>query len=36
MTNAGTSAGEIPANVFENMRPNAAAGLAKDVLAVNQ
>jgi hypothetical protein len=26
----------MPANVLENMRPNAAAGFAKDVLAVNQ
>ena len=35
-TKAGTSAGAIPANVFENIRPKAAAGFAKEVLAVNQ
>jgi hypothetical protein len=34
--NAGTSAGEMPAKVLENIRPNAAAGLANEVLAVNQ
>ena len=35
-TKAGTSAGEMPANVFENILPKAAAGLANEVLAVNQ
>src|SRR5690606_6710363 len=35
-TNAGTCAGEIPAKLSLNMRPNATAGLAKAVDAVNQ
>jgi hypothetical protein len=35
-TNAGTSSGDMPAKVFVNIRPKAAAGFAKDVLAVNQ
>jgi len=33
--NPGTLPGEIPANVFENILPNAAAGLANDVDEVN-
>ncbi len=35
-TNVGTLEGAIPANVLLHMRPNAAAGLANDVDAVNQ
>ena len=34
--NIGTSEGAMPANVSENARPMATAGLAKDVDAVNQ
>src|SRR5687768_5709160 len=36
ITNPGTLDGAIPAKLSENMRPNAAVGLAKEVDAVNQ
>lgn len=36
MTNPGTLAGAMPAKESLNMRPKAAAGLAKDVDEVNQ
>lgn len=35
-TNAGTSAGRMPANVLGNARAMVSAGFAKDVEAVNQ
>ena len=35
-TKPGTLEGAMPAKLSLNMRPNAAAGLAKDVDAVNQ
>lgn len=35
-TNPGTLGGAIPAKLSLNMRPNAAAGLANEVEAVNQ
>ena len=35
-TKPGTLAGAMPAKLSLNMRPNAAAGLANDVEAVNQ
>jgi hypothetical protein len=36
VTNPGTQLGAIPAKVSENIRATAAAGLAKEVDAVNQ